>query len=118
MVRQESLPAELPAELDLRSYVGTRSQQGKSEQPALALSRTRLRLTIRLPGGSEPGTYEVQMLDSEGRPTASSVGEAEIRDYITTLQTTMDLLSVPPGVYRLELRRPGEEWLMFPAQVK
>ena len=118
VVRQESLPVELPVELDLRSYVGTRSQQVTSEQPPLTLSQGLLRLTIRLPGGSEPGTYEIQILDSERQPKASSVGEAGILNYITTLKATLDLGSVMPGAYHLGLRRRGEEWLMFSAEVK
>jgi hypothetical protein len=118
VARQESRSIAVRAELDLRNYVGTRSQRDKIDQQPLVLSRALLSLTIRLPGGSEPGIYEIQILDSELRSKATSVGEAEIRNYITTLQTTIDLGSVMPGGYQFGLRRRNEEWLFFPAQVR
>jgi hypothetical protein len=84
----------------------------------LSLQRGRLNVTILLPVGSEPGTYEVQVLDSELRSRVTASGQAEIKNYITTLQTTLDLQSLPPGVYQLALRRQGDEWRMFPASLK
>jgi hypothetical protein len=49
---------------------------------------------------------------------ASASGQAVIRNYITTLQTALDLRSLPPGAYQLALRRQGDEWRMFPAGLK
>jgi len=60
----------------------------------------------------------IQVLDSELKSIASATGEAEIRNYITTLQSTIDLRSLPPGTYQLALRRQGEDWHLFPATVK
>ena len=109
---------DLQAELDLRNYSVTRSEQAQSPPPPLSLQRARLNVTILLPVGSEPGPYEVQVLDSELRSMASASGQADIRNYITTLQTMLDLRSLPPGVYQLALRRQGDEWRMFPASLK
>jgi hypothetical protein len=74
--------------------------------------------TILLPVGSEPGPYEAQILDSNLRSVTSAAGDAEIRDFVTTLRATIDLSSVPPGAYQLALRRHGEDWRLFPAEVK
>ena len=109
---------DLQTQLDLRKYSVTRSEQAQSPPPPLSLQRGRLNVTILLPVGSEPGTYEVQVLDSELRSQATASGQADIKNYITTLQTTLDLQSLPPGMYRLALRRQGDEWRMFPAHVK
>src|SRR5687768_15097382 len=62
--------AEVSTELDLRKYTVTRSEERPGRQPVLELPRGRLDLTILLPVGSEPGGYEVQILDSELRSRA------------------------------------------------
>ena len=110
--------AVLPAEVDLRKYTVTRSEQGVSQRPPFALPQGKLQLTILLPVGSEPGAYEVQLLDTDLRSRAAGSGQAEIRNYITTLQTSLDLHSLPPGAYQLAVRRVGEEWQLFPASIK
>ena len=74
-----------------RQYAVTRSDQKQSDRPPLPLPRGRLSVTILLPVGSEPGSYEIQVLDSELKSRASATGQAEIRNYITTLQGTIDL---------------------------
>jgi hypothetical protein len=110
--------AELRTELDLRKYAVARSQEQADERPPVSLPRGRLTATILLPVGSEPGPYEVQLLDSNLQSNASAIGNAEIRDYVTTLRATIELGAVMPGRYQLALRRNGEEWRLFPAEVK
>jgi hypothetical protein len=109
---------QLPTELDLRKYTVTRSDQKPGTQPVLELPRGRLDLTILLPVGSEPGGYEVQILDADLRSRASASGSAEIRNYITTLRTSLDIHELPAGSYQLAVRRQGEEWQMFPARLQ
>lgn len=75
-------------------------------------------VTILLPVGSEPGSYEIQVLDSELKSRASATGQAEIRNYITTLQGIIDLNPLAPGAYQLALRRRGEDWELFPARIE
>jgi hypothetical protein len=115
---QESQVAERRVEVDLRKYSVTRNEQQKTETGPVSLARARSNLTILLPVGSEPGGFEIQVLDSGLRSQASASGEAAIRDYVTTLQTTIDLRSLSPGAYQLALRRHGEDWRLFPAEVK
>jgi hypothetical protein len=113
-----SATAELRAELDLRKYTVARTDQSTPERPPVSLPRGRLTATILLPVGSEPGTYEVQILDSNLRSVASATGDAEIRDFVTTLRAKLDLGSLQAGTYQLALRRHGEDWRLFPADVK
>jgi hypothetical protein len=115
---QESQVAERRVEVDLRKYSVTRNEQQKPETGPVSLARARSNLTILLPVGSEPGGYEIQVLDSGLRSQASASGEAAIRDYVTTLQSTIDLRPLSPGAYQLALRRHGEDWRLFPAEVK
>jgi hypothetical protein len=82
------------------------------------MQRGRLNATILLPVGSEPGAYEVQVLDSDLSSKATASGEAAIENHATTLKTTLDLRVLPPGTYRLAVRRQGDEWQMFPATLK
>lgn len=118
VARQNSPASELRTELDLRQYAVTRSDQKQSDRPPLPLPRGRLSVTILLPVGSEPGSYEIQVLDSELKSKASATGQAEIRNYITTLRGTIDLNSLAPGTYQLALRRRGEDWQLFPARIE
>lgn len=104
--------------LDLRPYVVTRSAETPDGPPPLELPRGMLELTLLLPVGSEPGLYDVQVLDAERRSVASARGEAEIRDFVTTLPVDVNLVDVAPGDHQLAVRRQGDGWRMFPAQVQ
>jgi hypothetical protein len=116
--RGEEPLAEQTVQLDLRPYSVTRTEQQKHERGPIALMRGRLNATTLLPVGSDPGKYEVQVLDSNLRSRATSVGDAQIRDYVTTVRTTLDLSSLDPGQYQLALRREGEDWRLYPAELK
>src|SRR6478735_6489852 len=54
---------ELATQLDLRPYAGKRGGAEQTARSPLALPRSRVLLTLLLPVGSEPGRYEVQLLD-------------------------------------------------------
>ncbi len=104
--------------LDLRPYAVTRGPSASDAPPPLELPRGFVELTLVLPVGSESGVYDVQVLDTEQRSLASSRGEAAIREFVTTLQTTLDLSEVTAGDYRLAVRRTGEGWRVYPALVR
>ncbi len=106
------------ARLDLRPFSVTRGGDRAKEAPPLILSRARLNATILLPVGSEPGTYDVQLLDANLQSRATSTGTATIVDFVTTLATTLNTSALPAGSYQLAVRRQGEDWRMFPAQLR
>jgi len=108
--------AEFRIELDLRPYAVTRGAQQPNNLPPLSLPRGHGTLLMRLPTGSEPGTYEVQVLDSRLTSMASAKGAANLQDRMTTLQVTVDLGELPTGDYQIAIRRNGQPWQMFPAE--
>jgi hypothetical protein len=115
---QESQPAEQQLQVDLRKYTVTRSEEQRRETGPVSLTRGRLDLTMLLPVGFEPGRYEVQIVDSSLRSQASAKGEADVRDFVTTLHTALDLRSLATGTYQLALRYEGNDWRLFPAELR
>ncbi len=113
-----STVAAQPVQVDLRKYSVSRTDQQTRTGEPVTLMRSNLNLTILLPVGSEPGRYDVQLLDSALRSQRSTTGQAEIENFVTTLQTTIDLRSVSPGAYQLALRHDGDDWRLFPASLK
>jgi hypothetical protein len=108
---------ELRAELDLRPYAVTRGVGQRGDLPPLPLRHGRTTLTLLLPTGSEPGPYEVQILDSNLTSKATAVGAATLEDHVTTLRVPIDASSLI-GPYQLAVRRSGDQWQMFPIEVK
>ena len=107
----------LRIDLDLRAYV-PRGKETKSQRQPLALPRRRLYVTIALPSGVGSGTYDIQVLDAERRSRASASGLVAFRDGNPTLQTTLDLTSLPSGAYQLAVRRQSGDWRLYPAHVQ
>ena len=106
------------AQLDLRKFTVARSERTETSPEPTTIPRGRLNLTMLLPVGFEAGDYDVQVLDSNLTSKASTSGSAEMRDYITTLHATLDVSNLAPGAYQLAVRRHGEDWRMFPVNVK
>jgi hypothetical protein len=104
--------------LDARPFAVTRGAERTKEPEGLVLPRARLRATILLEVGSEPGAYEVQIRDANQQARASSTGNAEIVDFVTTLKAILDTSALPPGGYQLAVRRQGEDWRLVPAQLR
>ena len=108
----------LRAELDLRKFAVLRSEQGGERQEPVVVPTGVVELTLLLPVGSEPGPYDIQVLDADLKSLSTAHSVAEIQDFITTLRATLDLRTVPPGAYQLAVRRQGDDWRMFPARIK
>lgn len=106
------------ATLDLRPFTVTRGTETPKEPDALVLARARLKLTILLPVGSEPGEYAIQILDAGGQPRATSAGTATIIDFVTTLTTTLDTSALPPGRSQLAVRREEENWRIVTVELR
>jgi hypothetical protein len=110
--------SEVRAQMDLRRYTVNRSDEDAPAQQPLVAQRARLELTLLLPVGSEAGTYELQVMDSQLRSQRSTLGEAQIENFVTTLHTRVDLRTLSSGDYKLALRRRGEDWRFFPLRVE
>lgn len=113
----KSQVAALRTELDLRRYSVLRSEHGDDQPGPVSLPIGMVELTLLLPIGSEPGPYDIQVLDSDLKSRASAHAPCEIRDFVTTIRATLDLRAVPRGTYQLAIRREGDEWRTFPARV-
>lgn len=121
--RSVTTPSEPPVqlarvELDLRPFAVARAPQDRGNLPRPSLPRGPIVLTLLLPTGSEPGTYEAQLRDASGAVVASASGHADIRDFVTTLSLTLDLRSASAGDHLLAIRHEGEDWHLFPVAVR
>jgi hypothetical protein len=113
-----ALSSDVTVQADLRKYTVLRSDERQTQPEPVALPRSRVKLTLLLPVGYDAGNYELQVLDAQLGSRATAAGRAEIRDFVTTLEAAIDLGSLPPGSYQLAIRREGEDWRLFPAEVK
>ncbi len=112
----EAEPVEVT--LDLRKYSVTRSDAPAEELPPLVLPRAKVRLTLLLPVGSEAGEYEVRVVGADKRTVASDSGIGALREFLTSLEVSLDLREASPGSYSILLRRDQEGWTSFPAEVQ
>jgi hypothetical protein len=114
-----SLSPTLRAEIDLRNYAVTRSEREPEGLLApIQIPADVVELTLLLPVGAEPGPYDVQLLDPDLTSRASAHGTGERVNYIVTVKVSVDTRTVPAGNYQLAIRRVGDGWRMFPAQVR
>ncbi len=109
----------LEARLDLRRWSATRGEEGAGagSSPELRLPRSRLRLTILLPVGSEEGAYET-VLSRDGNVVATARSDAGLTDGITLLQAQMDLTQATAGQYRLRIQRVGSLLRDYPVKLE
>lgn len=110
-------PEAIAVTADLTNVTVSRSDQRSTAPPPIVLPRARIRLTMLLPTGYEPGSYELNLVDSRDALHASGSGVAELRNFVTFLVVTFDLRSVPTGAYRLGIRANPGEWLFVPVHV-
>jgi hypothetical protein len=103
---------------DLRQYAVMRSDRPQLSEPAFDLPPRVVRLTLVLPNGSEPGTYDIEVRGADARARATASGTATLEDFITRLAIDIDLRSVPRGPSQLAVRRTGEGWQLFPVRIQ
>ena len=106
------------ASLDLTGRGIMRGPEENPPNPPLQLSKAHLDLTIYLPLGSEPGTYDIQVVREPGQPLWSAQGEAEIKNSKTTLHVQADLSRLEPGLYLLAVRPKRWDWTYYPLVLK
>ena len=107
--------------LDLRDRLilrGGGEETPKTPNTPLEMSRRRLDLEIDLVTGSREGTYEIGVLQEDGKLLVLTNGSAKIENYITVLRGKIDLRYLPSGRYLLGIRRADFDWMYYPADVK
>jgi hypothetical protein len=110
--------ADLTSTLDLRLYTVTRGDDLRRDVQPLFLPAGRVNTTLLLPVGSEPGTYDLRILDRDSQMRAAATGAAAIRNHITTLQLTIDSSRLSAGDYQLAVRRNNDDWQTFPLRIR
>jgi len=96
--------------IDYRGESITRSEAGDPVRQTITLPRASLAATILLPVGSEPGRYEIRLIDGTQRVRLGKHVSAQLRDFAVRIEVNLDLRSLAIGSYLLEIRRQGEDW--------
>jgi hypothetical protein len=119
LVRSSLGPAQLrPVTVDLSGWAILRGSEGSPPNPPLRLAKGYLDMTLYLPAGSEPGTYDVQLVREPGQPIWSAQREAKLENYKATLRVQVDLRHFSPGLYLLAFRRQDRSWTYIPLVLK
>jgi hypothetical protein len=71
--------------IEFRDQAPLRGPEQNANKPSAETPRDRLTLSAYLPVGSEPGHYEVQIVQEPGLPLAQAEGSAEFREHIPVL---------------------------------
>jgi hypothetical protein len=106
-----------PRIVDLEGRSVRLAEKGDAEQPIL-LGREPEELTIRLPFGSKPGRYEIQLLKTADHPLLSATGGARVENGVTSLTTRVDLSNYEPGKYLIGVRQIPFDWTYYPVTIE
>ena len=104
--------------LDYQRETATRSEAGDPSRKVNSLTRSKVDATILAPTASEPGKYEIRVVDASGRVWRSETTEGAMDNSALRLKVRLDLRSVPRGRYSLEIRRVGEDWDPHPVSIE
>lgn len=113
---QQRLPGEV-ATVDLTAFSIARGTAVEPSVPAPSVRTGQQTVHIILPVASEPGTYNVKMLNKDLKTVRETTGVAAIRGGRSILRVVLDA-AVTPGIYQLALQHDGEEWRLYPLEVK
>ena len=102
------------AVLDLRNWSVTRSVEPNPGVKPLEVNREASRLSILLPLGSSEGEYDVRIAKQSGELLMAATGVAKLGNGVTALQVAVNLSSVSPGSYVLQIRKADLEWNSYP----
>ena len=113
--RQSQEPV-LTATLDFHNRTVERSAEARqpTEIEVPHVRRALLRLTIKLPIGTEDGIYTVQFRADRDRLLLNATGTATWDGSAEALVTTVDLRRLAPGKYVLALTNDGSWWRTYP----
>jgi hypothetical protein len=114
-VAQQAPDPVLTATLDFSHRTVERSDevQRKPKPETPHLKRAVLKLTIRLPIGTEDGAYSVQFWTGDNQPVAKATGDAVWDGSAETLIAPIDLRKLSPGEYTLAIRNARWSWSTY-----
>ncbi len=104
--------------IDYRGEGTTRSEAGDPARKSVTVPRASLEATILLPIGSEPGQYQLRLLDGDKRSRLDEEAPGDLKDLAVRVNFNLDLRSLPSGAYTLEIRRRGEDWDPHPLIIR
>lgn len=100
------------------SQVRTLRGEGESSEPKLTFPAADLHLTFKLPVGSREGAYEIFVIPQGGsKAVASATGNAVLLNGDDVLRLKLDLSSLAPGMYQLDFRRDGWDWMLLNCRI-
>ena len=99
-----------PATLNLSDSSVSRGGEGADQKSVPVLPRRPLDLTIILPFGSEPGDYQFELVNKDGRVLKTGDAIAKLRNGSTSLKTRIDAADYSVGDYRIGFRQQSFEW--------
>jgi hypothetical protein len=100
-----------PATLNLKDSSTVRGDGQKVQENIPELPRRPLELKVILPFGSEPGLYQFELVDPEGRVLKSGEATATILNGDTFLTTRLNTADFGAGIYKFGLRQPSVAWV-------
>src|SRR5262249_54513641 len=77
--------------LDYRSESATRSEAGDPVRRPKTLPRKNIAATILTPTGSEPGRYEVRVVNDSGRIRLGQAATGEMENFAVRIRVDLDL---------------------------
>ena len=123
--RVSSLPSDTrltaaiqPLLIDYRGESTTRGEAGEPLRKTVTVPRANVAATILLPVGSEPGQYDVRLLDGANRSILAKQTAGDLKDFAVRVEVNLDLRGLPSGAYTLEFRRSGEDWDPHPLVIR
>jgi hypothetical protein len=106
------------AVLDLRNRSRARGTERPPDEPPLEIPRTVSHLEIYLPLGSTDGSYDLRVSTLNGHLLFSGKGVARIEQGATVLPVDVNLRSVDPALYVLQVQQNGAGWNSYPLRIK
>jgi hypothetical protein len=106
------------ATLNLSDSSVSRGGEGGSPKNVTVLPRRPLDLTIILPFGSEPGAYQFELVNEDGRVLKTGDAKATLRNSATSLKTRLNAGEYPIGDYRIGVRQQSFEWAFHPVRFR
>jgi hypothetical protein len=104
--------------LDYRNEGVNRSDAGDAKGRVVALPRKNIVATILMPTGSEPGRYEMRVVDQDGHVWFSQAATGIMANFAVSLKANLDLRALAQGSYFLETRGTGDDWDAHPISVQ